>query len=274
MAALAQPWLEALGLARVVLTPCGVLAAVRPRVVAPHADELAATAPGVEAAWLRRWQSTRALHAVAGRVALRAALRASGAPFALPLAADPAGAPTAPAGWAASVAHCDRLAVALVAPRARGTLGVDVEPLWRNPVRIGHLVGSPFDDAAVPLGSAPAPRALVRFCLKEAGVKAAAACFARRMGLHEVALVERPRRAVLSAQGWWGLGWGCVVALCRATPTQPCAVAATTATSSYPAVAVHVRPRTTWRPLRRATRADVAVGYLSLRPSHTAPRRA
>ena len=96
-----------------------------------------------EAAALHQAVSRRRGEFAAGRRAARGALAALGrAACAIPVA--PTRAPLWPAGIIGSISHCDRIAVAAVAPAGRfRALGLDVEPDEPLPEGLGETICRP-----------------------------------------------------------------------------------------------------------------------------------
>jgi 4'-phosphopantetheinyl transferase EntD len=127
---------------------------------------------------------------VGGRVALREALGRSGLEADAPILGNDRGAPQLPPGVCGSVSHKERLAVALVAPDAGATLGVDVEADVQSRVDISHHVLTEAELREVD-GLDPSARTgaiLLRFSAKEAVYKALDPFVRRFVGFHEVIL--------------------------------------------------------------------------------------
>ncbi|MFG3252552.1 4'-phosphopantetheinyl transferase superfamily protein [Streptomyces sp. NPDC048172] len=104
----------------------------------------------------------------AGRRAAAAALAAAGAAERdVPRAPD--GRPCFPRGFPGSIAHTERLAVAVVAPGAAG-VGVDVESADIGPRTAGFVLSGRERGALLPPAGACTPREL--FAAKEAAFKA------------------------------------------------------------------------------------------------------
>ena len=123
---------------------------------------------------------------VGGRLAARVAASAIGFDLG-PLLADDYGAPAAPKSLSISIAHKDQLAIALVARRKHGSVGVDLEVIDRDRSHIASkiLVPSEMDDIE-PLSDQRRWNAvLLRFALKEAVYKAIAPRARRYIGFDE-----------------------------------------------------------------------------------------
>lgn len=153
---------------------------------------------------------SRRLELVAGRTALRAALRAAGAPAAVvagaAIGADDRGAPVLPAGWIGSVSHKGGLAAAIAAPAGGGGgggwrwIGVDLERAEPPRFDIGRRILTAREQAVVP----DRGRAVtLRFSIKEAIYKAIDPCVRRFVGFTEVEL---------EVEGEGGAGGRCEVA--------------------------------------------------------------
>jgi enterobactin synthetase component D len=144
----------------------------------PEEREFAATLPP-----LRRgtW--------IGGRIAARIAL-ADLAIDAPPLLANDRGAPLFPEGTAGSISHKRDIAVALVAPRTEGHLGVDLEIDAAGKVDIAARVLTEAEQQELAGLSAEerAREVLLRFSAKEAIYKALDPYVRRYVGFHEVAV--------------------------------------------------------------------------------------
>lgn len=155
-------------------TPHGVLVAVPiPDAPDPVPESALAALHPDEAAFALTLRGYRQVQFVGGRIALRGARRAVGAPLD-PSLPDDRGAPRLPAGWAGSVSHKRDLAVAMVARDAAGTLGVDLEDYGPPRPAIMDRVLRPEELAEVM--TLPEPRqwtaTVIRFSLKESVYKA------------------------------------------------------------------------------------------------------
>lgn len=126
---------------------------------------------------------------VAGRRALRRALVGVVEPAA-PLLRDDRGAPVVPAGAVGSVSHKRALAVALAAPDAGWTIGVDLEVPGPRRIDISARVLTAAERALLPAADAAArDRAVIlAFALKEAIYKAIDPHLRRYVGFQEVAV--------------------------------------------------------------------------------------
>ena len=144
-----------------------------------HSDEWAVTA---------RFADRRVATWAAGRLALRAALRACDRPTHGPLLADDRGAPCAPPGVRVSISHTDDLAVALVAPGTAGHVGVDLERVAPPRLEIESIVMTPREVSAIAhLTDEQRWRALLlRFSVKEALYKVLDPSLRRWIDFHEV----------------------------------------------------------------------------------------
>ena len=123
---------------------------------------------------------------VGGRLAARSAARALGVELPA-LLADNFGAPKAPKSISISIAHKEGLAVALIARRANGIIGLDFETLGRDRRQIAEKVLVPAEQAEV--SALPDERQwtaiLLRFAIKEAIYKALAPRLRRYISFDE-----------------------------------------------------------------------------------------
>lgn len=129
---------------------------------------------------------------VAGRTALREALRREALLDGEPLLRNDRGAPQLPAAAAGSISHKGSWAAALVAPRQAGcTLGVDLEDAAGPRVDISRRVLTDRELASLARFEGEARRAelALRFSLKEAIYKAIDPWVRRYVGFREVELV-------------------------------------------------------------------------------------
>jgi 4'-phosphopantetheinyl transferase EntD len=129
-----------------------------------------------------------------GRVALRRALAALGAPHAFAIASNERGAPRVPGGWAGSIAHKDDVAAAVAARReGREAIGLDVEVVRALSAAVAARVLT--EEERAELGGADAASGgmvtLERFSAKEAVYKAIDPFLGRYVGFREVSLVSR-----------------------------------------------------------------------------------
>lgn len=143
-----------------------------------------------------RMRDTRRVEFAAGRAAARAAMTDQGLPqTAIPMGPDRA--PHWPAGLYGSIAHCDRAAVAIVAPRTKVSgLGIDIEEdsdlspdLWfeiLTPDEHTWLRGQPRSEQG--------RRAKEIFCAKEAIHKLHHPITHRMLGFQEVTITLEPER--------------------------------------------------------------------------------
>jgi 4'-phosphopantetheinyl transferase EntD len=154
--------------------PFGCLAAVSlPSDLAPVPPEVFARLDPEEQSLGRELKGRRQVAFVGGRIAFRMAAASARLPTG-PLLTGPRGEPTLPPGVAGSIAHKRTLAIALVGPSSRGTLGVDLEELLPDRSAIARRVLRPEEVAAV---TCTPPEArwreiLLRFSVKEALYKA------------------------------------------------------------------------------------------------------
>jgi enterobactin synthetase component D len=166
-----------------------------------HADEqtaVAALAPGRRPEW------------IAGRRALRAALRAVGGDGAAggPLLTDDRGAPRLPAGLVGSISHKRALAVALAAGDDGWRVGVDLEALAPRRFDIAPRVLTAAERAALAgvTGLARDHAVLRAFALKEAVYKAIDPFLRRHVGFLEVEVwPDDAGGAVVEGAPAWGL---------------------------------------------------------------------
>ncbi|WP_162793754.1 4'-phosphopantetheinyl transferase superfamily protein [Streptomyces paludis] len=131
-----------------------------------------AAASGVRAEWrpVRRPFGPRQQF-TAGRRAAAAALAAAGAPDRV-VPREPGGRPRFPRGFAGSIAHTDRLAVAVVVPGA-AAVGVDIESAVISPRVAGFILRGQERLTLLPPAGKYTPREL--FAAKEAAFKALSA---------------------------------------------------------------------------------------------------
>lgn len=138
---------------------------------------------------------------IGGRLALRGAASELGIDLE-PVLRGPRGEPLLPAGWSGSISHKRRLAVALIAPAAAGTLGLDLEELLPERMAIRQKILRPEEEEEI-LSLPEALRwdaVLARFALKEAVYKALHPHVNRFVGFLEAAVegeAEREPRVVL-----------------------------------------------------------------------------
>jgi phosphopantetheine--protein transferase-like protein len=157
-----------------------------------------AALPAAEVAMMASFGDRRRATFTAGRVALRAALRAAGVSTDVvdaAIARDDRGAPVLPAGVRGSVTHKDSIAGALVEVGGRGTVGIDVElDDGRDAKEVDDLarqVLTPREIAALPASLPLRRRRLFeRFSLKEALYKAIDPWVRRYVGFKEVEVVD------------------------------------------------------------------------------------
>lgn len=176
-------------------TPHGILAAVHlPDSPDPVPEAALSGLHPVEAEHAVGLRGYRQAEFVGGRLALHAALTQLGAhPGAHPGAApgpilpDERGAPAMPAGLAGSVSHKRTLAVALVARRGLGSIGVDLEDI--GPERAGIEARVLTEAEIARIADLPPERrwieVLIRFSLKEAIYKALDPYVRRYVGFQE-----------------------------------------------------------------------------------------
>ena len=130
---------------------------------------------------------------IGGRVAARLALAELGRDAA-PIFSDDRGAPLFPEETAGSISHKRDIAVALVARRVEGQLGVDLEIDARGKVDIASrvLTKSEQRDLVGLDEGARAREVLLRFSAKEAIYKALDPYVRRYVGFQEVAVLPEP----------------------------------------------------------------------------------
>jgi len=139
-----------------------------------------------EAAHARGLRGYRQVQWVGGRIAARAAVDVLGLAMG-PLLPDNYGAPKAPKALTVSIAHKRHLAVAMVAQRRHGIVGVDLETGGKPRMGIASRVLTPAEISVV---DALAPErqwnsVLMRFAIKEAIYKALAPRLRRYIGFDE-----------------------------------------------------------------------------------------
>ncbi len=139
---------------------------VEPQEVELHPDERGEAS---------RHKPRRRRELVAGRTALRRALRAAGWGGDAPLLPGEQGRPVLPPGYTGSLTHKDGLVLAVAAPLLEGrTLGVDSEVLGERPrVGIAGRILRPAELARWEAAGAAWPALLEVFSMKEAIYKAA-----------------------------------------------------------------------------------------------------
>ncbi|MFO0553143.1 MAG: 4'-phosphopantetheinyl transferase superfamily protein [Polyangiaceae bacterium] len=127
---------------------------------------------------------------LAGRVALRQALGAVGAPTEVDLLPDDRGAPRVPQGFAGSIAHKDDVAVAFARPHDGSDVGVDVEHDEPLRVDISRKIMTDEELARVAAWSTHERARAVRvtFAVKEAIYKAIDPVCRRYVAFTEVEL--------------------------------------------------------------------------------------
>jgi 4'-phosphopantetheinyl transferase EntD len=170
--------------------PHGVVAAV-------HLPE---TFDDVAPAILQRLHPDERIHAeglkgkrkvewIGGRLAARGAVKALGTDLG-PLLSDSFGAPIAPASLTISIAHKERLAIALVARRKHGVVGVDLEFLGRDRREIAPKILVETEQCEVSALSEHRQwtAILLRFAIKEAIYKALAPRLQRYIGFEEACI--------------------------------------------------------------------------------------
>jgi enterobactin synthetase component D len=177
--------------------------------IEPAAAEANLDAERVAAA---RYRGGRADEYLAGRRALRAAVAALGLDVAVgAIDADERGAPRLPDGVVGSISHKATLALALAAPAAGWTVGVDLERRAPRPTDIARKVLTVDELAGVAaLDDDARRRAVVRaFAIKEAVYKAIDPYLRRYVGFLEVALRDHAdadgERVAVIAPDAWGL---------------------------------------------------------------------
>lgn len=165
----------------------------------PGAHELEGLAALLEPEELDRamtWAAARRRTWMAGRAALRIALRRSGLPAPAVLT-DERGAPVLPPGVLGSVSHKETIAVALVTPSAPGSgarIGVDIE--LDEPLRVDIARKVLTDDERAELAALAeadvSAEVRLRFSAKEALYKALDPFVRRYVGFHEVSVRPLP----------------------------------------------------------------------------------
>jgi len=128
---------------------------------------------------------------VGGRLAARLAASALSCDLTA-LLTDDFGAPTAPKSLSVSISHKNGLAIALVAKRSNGAVGVDLEVPGRDRAHIASKVLLPSEEADIEgLGEDRRWNAvLLRFALKEAVYKALAPRARRYIGFEEAEISQ------------------------------------------------------------------------------------
>jgi phosphopantetheine--protein transferase-like protein len=128
---------------------------------------------------------------VGGRIAARVAARSIGVELPA-LLSDNFGAPRAPRSLTVSISHKDRLAVALVARRAHGTVGVDFEQIGRDRRDIAPkvLTAAEHDEIKLLRADRQWTAILLRFAIKEAIYKALAPRLRRFIGFNEAEISD------------------------------------------------------------------------------------
>lgn len=165
----------------------------------------------------------------AGRACARAALAALGVAPA-PLLRTAIGAPAWPDGVVGSLAHCERAALAVVAPQARWrVLGIDIEPDQPLPDDVAEFALTPGERAQLAAMPQDAARmALVHFSAKECVHKCVHPLRDAFLEFDEVEIyvdaraghwqpIARSARAVTALAGMQWFGWTGLRAGCRVT---------------------------------------------------------
>lgn len=133
---------------------------------------------------------------IAGRLALRRALRDLGdLGRTAPVTSDARGAPRLPDGTVGSVSHKADVAIALAAPAAQGSIGVDIEARQPPRMTIARRVLTHEEQAAVNAAPDPWLALVVRFSLKESIYKAIAPHVQRYVRFAEASVACAPSRA-------------------------------------------------------------------------------
>ncbi len=167
--------------------PHGILAAVHlPKTPYDLPDQVLQKLHDDEQAHAATLSPLRCREWVGGRLAARVAASALG--FTLgPLLPDAFGAPQGPKALSVSISHKGNLAVALVAKRSQGDVGVDLEHIGRDRAQIASKILVPRELEEIK--DLPPDRKwnaiLTRFALKEATYKALAPTLRRYVGFHE-----------------------------------------------------------------------------------------
>lgn len=196
--------------------PPGVTARLHP----DEARHAATLHPGRQPSW------------IAGRLALRAALDALGAPRD-PILADQYGAPRVPAGLVGSISHKRRLAVGLASKDHGWTVGVDVEQRHLGKQDISRHVLRDEERAEIDALDADtrALAVMLRFSLKESIYKAIHPHVRRFVGFQEVGVTLLPdgrarvdahlaRAEALEIHGWWSVAHDHVLTAARARASR------------------------------------------------------
>ncbi len=192
----------------------------------PDASEL----HDVERAEADRNKPRRRRELVAGRTALRRALRAAGWSGDRPLLPGEQGRPELPQGFSGSITHKDGLVLAVAAAIVDGrTIGVDSEVLGERPrVGIASRILRPPELARWKAGGEAWPDLLEYFSLKEAIYKAAHPHLPRYIRFDEAEIAADGRITMhllhddgplhLIGRRWWEGDRLISVASCRAAP--------------------------------------------------------
>ena len=165
----------------------GVVAAVHlPEPSDEHPDAFLQQLHTDEQHHARQLKGKRQIEWVGGRIAARVAAQTLGIDLP-PLLPDGYGAPVSPPALTVSIAHKDRMAMALVARKVHGLVGIDFEVIGRDRSDIAAKVLNPFEMAEV--NGLTAERrwtaVLLRFSIKEALYKALAPRLKRYIGFEE-----------------------------------------------------------------------------------------
>ena len=172
--------------------PHGILAAIQ---LPSTTDDLPANIlhrlHADERTFVETLSSRRRIEWVGGRLAAKVAASALGTDVG-PLLSDEHGAPRPPKGLAVSISHKSDLALALVARRKNGSLGVDFEHLDRDRAHIAPKVLRPSEMEAVDEleGDRRWNGVLLRFAMKEAIYKALAPRHRRYIAFEEAEVSE------------------------------------------------------------------------------------
>lgn len=143
-----------------------------------------------ERSWAAAQGPRRRREIVAGRLALRAALRAAGWDGDEPLAALAGGGPCIPEAFTGSISHKDGLAVAIAGRGLGRTLGIDVETLaGRERLGIAERVLRPEELDRWRAGGGRWAELLWAFALKEAVYKALYPRVRRYVGFAEAEIL-------------------------------------------------------------------------------------
>jgi enterobactin synthetase component D len=165
-------------------TKYGVWAAVEIPQEEPDGQQLVSA----EMAYAQTLAPLRRRTWIAGRLALRQALVKREINHPEPILPNDRGAPQLQGPWTASISHKKELAIALVADKACGPIGIDIEIPVAVSAAFGRKILTPKEQADIASMPHPSQQILRYFSAKEAIYKALDPYVRRYVGFQEVEL--------------------------------------------------------------------------------------